>query len=50
MRAFDVKLRLEGREIRFQALARCSCDVVCHCLERFGVCKIDVCPKRREGV
>ncbi len=42
MRAFDVKVRLDGRVIRFQAVARCSCDVVCQCFSRFGVCRVCV--------
>ena len=42
MRPFDVKVRVEGRVIRFQALARCSCDVVCQCFARFGACQVCV--------
>ena len=42
MRAFSVKIRLEGREIRFQAVAKCSCDVVCQCFARFGACRVCV--------
>lgn len=42
MRAFDVKIRLADRVLRFQALGRCSCDVVCDCLEQFGVCAVCV--------
>jgi hypothetical protein len=42
MRAFSVKVRLDGRVIRFQAIARCSCDVVCQCFARFGACLVCV--------
>jgi hypothetical protein len=42
MKPFDVKVRIEGREIRFAALAKCSCDVVCLCFARFGACRVCV--------
>jgi len=42
MHAFDVKVLVEGRVLRFGAIARCSCDVVCGCFARFGACFVCV--------
>lgn len=46
MRAFDVKVRIDGRVIRFQALAKCSCDVVCQCFDLYGACLVCVAERR----
>lgn len=42
MRPFNVKIRQDGRVIRFQAVAHCSCDVVCQCFAQFGACRVCV--------